>query len=182
MRESAQQGPTSSELDDGPPSLPDTTGDDLPIEQWLLTAARDAQQARWEWDEGGLTFLRCGPSFTAIRLPGDLIRAAAGSTDPAEIDPFLAEALRGAPVIGPHGLHSYYALVPPTAGLRWKHRDPECLAWGTWLAVPSVKRTAYQATDGYYWAVPVREPGELCDVDAVDALTRRGQERMGEAS
>lgn len=175
MHESRQHGPASRELD--------ATDAELAVEQWLLTAARDVQQARWEWEEDGPTFLRCGPTFTAIRLPGDLIRAAAGSSDPAAVDPFLAEALNGGPVIGPHGLHDYYALVPPTSGLRWKHHDIECLAWGMWLAVPPVRRTAYRA-GGHeeYWAVPVSEPAELCDVVAVDELARCGRQRLGEGS
>jgi hypothetical protein len=166
-------------LEDPPPG--DTTGEELPVAQWLLSAATDVRQAQWEWTQDGLTFLRCGPSFTAIRLPGDLVRAAAGSRDPADVDPYLSEVLNGGPVIGAHGLKYYYALVPPGAGLHWKNRDAECLAWGTWLEVPAVTRTTCHAVRGY-WAVPPSEPGELCALGAVNALMGRGRERSGEES
>lgn len=180
MRESTQHAPSTRELD-WPPLSSEASGAELPVEQWLLSAAPDVRQAQWEWKQGGLTFLRCGPVFTAIRLPRDLVRAAAGSGEPAEVDPYLAEVLNGGPVIGARGLKSYYALVPPSAGLRWKHPEAECLAWGTWLGVPPVRRTTYGAHEGY-WVVPMKGPAQLCDVDAVDALRRRGKERSGDES
>ncbi|KQW11388.1 hypothetical protein [Streptomyces sp. Root369] len=180
MPESTQPAPALRELE-GPPLSGGATGEELPVAQWLLSAATDVRQAEWEWAQDGLTFLRCGPSFTAIRLPGDLVRAAVGSHDPADVDPYLSEVLNGGPVIGAHGLKCYYALVPPGAGLHWRNRDAVCLAWGTWLGVPPVSRTTCNAVEGY-WAVPMSEPGELCDVAAVNALVERCREWLGEDS
>ncbi|MFF5984437.1 hypothetical protein ACFY78_36900 [Streptomyces olindensis] len=119
-----------------------------------------------------MTFLRCGSLFTAIRLPGDLVRAAAASSDPAKVSTYLAEALDGGPVIASRG--RYYALVPPSAGVAWEHPRAECLAWGTWLGVPPVTRTGCEDALGY-WAVPVPGPGRLCDTNAVLQLVQLGQ-------
>jgi hypothetical protein len=144
----------------------------LLVEEWLLGAAPDVRQARWEWGEGGLTFLRCGGLFTAIRLPGDLVQAAAASSNPTEMDAYLAEVLDG-PVIASRG--RYYALVAPSTGVEWKHPGAECLAWGT-LGVPPVTRTNCEDSLGY-WAVPMRRPRELCDTNAVLQLVRLAQQR-----
>jgi hypothetical protein len=144
------------------------------VQDWLLAAAPDVQQARWEWSEGGLTFLRCGELLTAIRLPGDLVLTAAASSDPTEVGTYLAEVLDG-PVIASRGRH--YPLVLPSAGVAWQHPDAECLARGTWLGVPPVTETNCQNPLGY-WAVPMRRPGELCDANAVLHLVQLAQHRL----
>ncbi|MGA5896486.1 hypothetical protein [Streptomyces venetus] len=145
------------------------------IEDWLLTAASDAQQARWDWGEGGLALLRCGDLFTAIRLPGDSVRAAASSSDPVEVSTYLTEVLDGGPVIASRS--RYYALVPPSTGVVWQHPDAECLTWGTWLGVPPVTRTTCEGSL-QYWAVPMSSPGKLCDVDAVSQLVRLARQLL----
>ena len=176
MHERTQPAPALRELDGPPPG--GMSGEELPVARWLLSAAPDVRQAEWEWAEDGLTFLRCGTTFTVIRIPGLLVRAAAGTSEPAEVDHYLAQALTGGPVIVAHALKFYYALVPPSTGLHWKDRDGVCLAWGTWLGVPPVTRTTCNVTEGY-WAVPVKAPGDLCDLDAVNALMAHGRERLG---
>lgn len=174
MRETTQRAPRSDDLEKSPASA--RTADReraLLVEDWLLAATPDVQQARWEWSEGGLTLLRCGGLFTAIRLPGDLIQAAAASSDRTEMDAYLADAL-GGPVIASRG--RYYALVAPSAGVAWGHPSAEYLAWGTWLGVPPVTQT--NCTDFLgYWAVPMRRPRELCDTNAVLQLVRLAQQR-----
>ncbi|MFF8872390.1 hypothetical protein [Streptomyces massasporeus] len=147
----------------------------LVIEDWLLAAASDVQQARREWGEGGLTLLRCGDLFTAIRLPGDSVRAAASSIDPAEVSAYLAKVLDGGPVIASRS--RYYALVPPSTGVAWQHPDAECLTWGTWLGVPPVTSTTCEDSPAY-WAVPMSRPGKLCDTDAVSRLVRLARQLL----
>lgn len=174
MRETTQHAPRSADLEKPPASAIAADRERvLLVEEWLLAAAPDVQQARWEWGEGGLTFLRCGGLFTAIRLPGDLVQAAAASSNPTEMDAYLAEVL-GGPVIASRG--RYYALVAPSAGVEWRHSAAECLAWGTWLGVPPVTETNCQNTVGY-WAVPMRRPRELCHAGAVLQLVRVAQQR-----
>ncbi|MFI8832393.1 hypothetical protein ACIGPN_15305 [Streptomyces afghaniensis] len=175
MRESQQLAPGSDDLEEHP--APAAAADHeraVLVEDWLLAAAPDVQQARWEWSEGGLTLLRCGELLTAIRLPGTLVRTAAASSDPTEVGTYLAEVLDGGPVIASRG--RYYPLVLPSAGVAWQHPDAECLAWGTWLGVPPVTETNCHNPMAY-WAVPMRRPGELCDAEAVLHLVRLAQHR-----
>ncbi|MGW0495006.1 hypothetical protein ACWD0Z_06080 [Streptomyces sp. NPDC003007] len=144
----------------------------LLVEDWLLAAAPDVQQARWEWGDGGLTFLRCGGLFTAIRLPGDLVRAAAGSSKATEVDAYLAEAL-GGPVIASRG--RYYALVPPGTADEWPSLVVECLGEGTYLGVPRVDRIGLdEETQASYWSVVIPRPGVLCKAADVLALVMAG--------
>lgn len=150
-----------------------TTGAErtLAVEHWLLTAAADVAQSRSAWKEGALTLLRCGARFTAVRIPGDTVRAAAGSSTAGVVDAFLAESLAGGPVIADHGQRSYYALVPRSAGKSRRHPGCEALEPGTWIAVPPVRRTA--CTNGEaYWAVPMSEPGLLCHPGLIAALAQ----------
>ncbi|MGW0988394.1 hypothetical protein ACWD46_19555 [Streptomyces sp. NPDC002486] len=91
MRETTQHRTRSVDLANSrAPAISSDRNRVLVIEDWLLAAASDVQQARREWDEGALTLLRCGDLFTAIRLPGDSVRVAASSIDPAEVSAYLA--------------------------------------------------------------------------------------------
>lgn len=152
----------------------------LAVEHWLLVAAPDISQARWEWGRGDLTFLRCGAMFTALRIPGDTARAAAGTDDPGEVDAYLAGVLEGGPVIAAHGLTRYWALVPPSkVRNRWRP-VAECVVPRTMLGVPPVDRTTYEG-GASYWSVPIDTPGELCHVGLVDRLVERGRRRLDES-
>ncbi|MGW0086544.1 hypothetical protein [Streptomyces sp. NPDC003393] len=155
-----------------------TTGAErrLAVEHWLLCSAPNCRESLWEWREDDVTFLRCGARFTALRLSGAVVHAAAGTADPVQVGAYLAEVLDGGPVIAAHGLSRHYALVSPMAARSQKRREPvaECLPPRTLLGVPPVARTTYQA-GATYWAVPMDSPGELCIVALVDQLARRGQ-------
>ncbi|MFG3022268.1 hypothetical protein ACGFZQ_27595 [Streptomyces sp. NPDC048254] len=147
------------------------------VEAWLLLAAPDVARARQEWDEQGDTVLKCGVLFTAIRLPGDLVQAAAGTTDPAGIDAFLIKALDGGPVCTGAGLTYYYALVEGGACYEWRAAGTECLPRRTYLGVPAVQLTQYQP-GAAYWPSPMDSPGDLCALDKVQALVALGQDRL----
>ncbi|MEV5551922.1 hypothetical protein AB0L35_38305 [Streptomyces sp. NPDC052309] len=152
----------------------------LAVETWLLSAAPDLKTARWEWRQGGPTFLRCGGTFTAIRIPGSVVHAAAGTAEPRAVDGYLEEALDGGPVIAGHGLTRYYALVPASTGPRPDLvPGADCLAPRTLLGVPPVRRTTYQGGESY-WSVPMDSPGELCLAAAVDGLAHEGLRCLGE--
>ncbi|MFE6337275.1 hypothetical protein ACFVOK_29285 [Streptomyces sp. NPDC057798] len=124
-----------------------------------------------EWRDQGLALLPLGTLFSAVRLPGPLVRALAASVDPEDIDAFLGEALKGGPVIhGPEG-RRYYALVPPGTTLDWRAPAAACLGDGTYLGVPRTDLTELEAhASGSYWAVPFTRPGWLCKTADVLAL------------
>ncbi|MGW4983123.1 hypothetical protein [Streptomyces mirabilis] len=185
MSERTQRGSKSGELPEHPPPVgavvpvwtPEpgtllTTGAerDLAITHWLLGAAPDLRQSRWEWAQDSQTFLRCGALFTAVRIPGVMVRAAAGTQDLGVVDRVLVEALGGGPVIATYGLSLYYALVPSTTARRWQELSAECLANRTLLAVPPVGRNTYDGDA--YWAAPMEGPAELCVPETVKRFVR----------
>ncbi|MGW4170544.1 DUF6415 family natural product biosynthesis protein [Streptomyces chartreusis] len=75
MPERTQQLPEQVELTGLLTFVETVDAELLPVEKWLLSAARDPRQAGWEWREGGLTFLRCGPLFTAIAAGRGIVTA-----------------------------------------------------------------------------------------------------------
>jgi hypothetical protein len=117
----------------------------LASEHWLLATlpASNRDRARLEWQQHEVTMLPLGSLFSAVRIPGALVAALAGSAEPAHLDEFLRETLDGGPVIcDPHFLR-YYALVPasmPRTWHRalddWRARGVDCLGRGTYLGVP----------------------------------------------
>jgi hypothetical protein len=158
-----------------------TTGErHLAIEHWLLLSARDRVQARAEWQHDGLTYLRCGARFTAVRIPDVLVHAAAKSRAPEQVDAFLAHALEGGPVIASPGLSRYYVLVPPSAAAHWREdTGTQCLPAGMELGVPPLSMTRYERGVSY-WAVEPASAGELCQPGLADRLARYGQRKWAE--
>lgn len=150
------------------------------VQTWLLGAAPDARQARWEWREGGVTFLRVGGLFSVLRAPAVLVRAAVGSSDPDTVTSRLAAALDGGPVIGSHGGTHYYFLLPPSA-TRQTGPVPgtEYLEPRTLLGVPPLTATGPQAA-GSYWAVPMSSPAGLCHAGLVRWVLERGRALLDE--
>ncbi|MYR40479.1 hypothetical protein [Streptomyces sp. SID5910] len=84
------------------PVAPVVTGRErrLTIEQWLLRAADDERRARKEWQRDGTALLRCGRSFSAVRIPLGLVEIAAGTQDRQRMRAYLHEALLGVPFPG----------------------------------------------------------------------------------
>ncbi|MER6367471.1 hypothetical protein ABT255_03665 [Streptomyces mirabilis] len=144
---------------------------ELAIAHWLLGAAPDVTQSRWEWAQDSETFLRCGGLFTAVRIPSVIVRAATGAQDPSLVDRVLAEALDGGPVIATYGRNLYYALVPSSTGRHWQEPSAECLVNRTLLGVPPVGRNTYDGGRPY-WAVPMDGPAELCMPEDVKRFVR----------
>src|SRR3954451_18497291 len=90
------------------------------VVEWLLTfAVWDEQRAVEEWAAEGLTLMRCGGKFCAIRVPVPLVEAAADSRIPAEVDAYLAEAVQGAPVIRCNTGQWVYVLVRSSVAKWW---------------------------------------------------------------
>ncbi|MFD0208973.1 hypothetical protein ACFVH9_07535 [Streptomyces hirsutus] len=150
------------------------------MEDWLLTAAEDADRARSEWNVSGIALLRCGGVLAAIRLPAALVWCAAETEMLREVDDFLRQAVAGPVVMDLHSLQ-YYALVPERV-LQWfPARDfpgAACLDRGDYLGVPDVGRTVPR--DRSYWCVPMDSPGVLCSVETVEEVARKGRARMVE--
>ncbi len=152
---------------------------------WLLLSAEHPAQARREWDDSGIALLRCGALFAAVRVSGDLVRAAAGTGNTAKIDAFLAEALQGGPVFMDLYAQRYYVLVPVSAGQRYEwaaRRDPEAefLGRGCFLGVPRPDATEPEGVRSY-WCVPMDGPGNLASPDAVSQLLAVARFRRAKA-
>ncbi|MER5904339.1 hypothetical protein ABT150_30270 [Streptomyces mirabilis] len=134
------------------------------VSSWLLTATEDRTLGRKQWAEGGIALLSCGGVFSAIRIPGLMVWAVAGTDELTEVDVFLSQALDGGPVF--MDLHSnlYYLLVPGSFSWRWNDRDfpgVECLGQDHFLGVPDIRLTVPRGRS--YWCVPMNSPGELCN-------------------
>ncbi|MFI5755608.1 hypothetical protein [Streptomyces sp. NPDC051569] len=151
-----------------------TLGTDSGLARWLTSAQEAPAVARRDWDVGRHALLRTGLTFDAIRVREQLVHAAVGTAQPDKVSGTLAEILDGPVIHDPAAW--YYALVPAGTAETWHSplataKGPNC-----WLAVPRVDRTE---PTGVHWAVPPEAIGRLCEVEAVDALLRIGQEQRG---
>lgn len=151
----------------------------LAVSHWLLAAAQDMNEARKEWAVGGIALLRCGGIFSAIRVPAEVVHAAAGTDELHQVNAYLSAALMGGPVFVDVASRRYYALVPGSAARQdaWKSRlvpEAECLGSGCFLGVPTPGATAPSEARSY-WCVPMDSPGELCAPQAVSQLVMTGR-------
>ncbi|GHD34835.1 hypothetical protein GCM10010313_81750 [Streptomyces violarus] len=152
------------------------------VQSWLMLSAQSVDQAREEWDKGGIALLKCGRLFTAIRIESGLVQAAAGSDEPEKVNRFLGEALHSGPVFVDQASRRYYALVPASTPSRpeWRQRrfaGVEVLGRDSYLGVPRPE-CEDPAMHWSYWCVPMAAPGALCDADAVTKLVKYGRDRL----
>lgn len=145
---------------------------------WLLSAAPALKEARREWAENGITVLRCGGIFTAIRISAGIMHAAAGTEDPVAVSDYLARVLRG-PVFADQTSRRFYVLVPASTSKLpvWKGNtvpDVECLGGSSFLGVPRPGRDDPCETR-CHWVVPMDGPGDLCSPHAVRQLIDYGR-------
>jgi hypothetical protein len=162
----------------------------LAVSQWLLATLPDdeRQQARAEWQESGVTLLRLGVLFSAVRLPAPLVLAAAGGCrESAETDVFLADMLDDGPVIYSPRRHHYYALVRAsmprtwTAALDdWRGQEVDVLGRDTYLGVPHPGRVRETGPQDAFWAVPMESAGALCAPLSVARLIAAGVHQLAE--
>ncbi|NUP19892.1 MAG: hypothetical protein HOZ81_28190 [Streptomyces sp.] len=118
-----------------------------------------------------MTVLPLGEDFSAIRLPGALVHAAAQSDEPSAVRACLAERL-GGPVIRDPAFDRYYALVQTSIDPVRIAPRTEYLGSGTYLGVPRTNRTELdETTRDSYWSVPMARPGALCRVADVLEFT-----------
>ncbi|MDX2817483.1 hypothetical protein PV410_33960 [Streptomyces sp. PA03-5A] len=151
------------------------------VGHWLQAAALNPQQAREEWAERGFTLLECGTLFSAVRIPADLVHAAAETSDPQAVSSYLTSVLGGGPVIVDPVSQRYYALVPASTALRWNVADTLCLGRASCLGVPSPERTEHRPGRSR-WAVPMDSPGDLCVPGEVANLVKCGRAMRAEAA
>jgi hypothetical protein len=143
---------------------------ELAIAHWLVSDHPAPSQAAMEWTKHGVALLPLGTLMSAVRLPEQLVRAAAGCDEPDAIDSFLGEALDGGPVICDPHRRWYYLLVPAgmpgrshVAAAEWEALGVKCLSHGAYLGVPKPQRVSFNAaTWGCYWSVPMPAAGVLC--------------------
>ncbi|MEU9556085.1 hypothetical protein [Streptomyces fumanus] len=154
----------------------------LAVEAWLLSTHPSPRHARTEWLRHGVALLPLGGLFSAIRLPGRLVQVLAASTDPADVDAFLADALDGSPVICDMQGPRYYVLVSPgvprtwhDAADDWRKDDVECLGRNAYLGVPHPSAARFPERGiASYWSVPMTSVGELCAPLTVARLIAAG--------
>jgi hypothetical protein len=154
----------------------------LAVSHWLLTAAPDIGRARWEWEEHGIALLACGGVFAAVRLDGDLVRAAARAAGQEDVDAFLVEAVDG-PLFRDCRGDRFYALVPSSAARRWNGREfpgTDALGRDTFVGVPDVSATEPVTALSCYWVVLMDSPGVLCDPARLAGVARLGYRRQAE--
>ncbi|MYZ35481.1 MULTISPECIES: hypothetical protein [unclassified Streptomyces] len=145
------------------------------IARWLLSSSHAPEIPSKDWDDGKPAIIRTGGAFDAVRMPQELVHAAVGLTDPAEVSVALAEVLDG-PVIC-HPGSWYYALVPTGTCETWRSALAVVRGSGGWVGIPRVDRTEPTAVAAY-WAVPVERTDKLCDPAAVAELLGVGRERI----
>lgn len=162
----------------------------LATEHWLLSTlpAAGRDRARAEWRKLGVAMLPLGTLFSAVRIPGHLLVALTASTEAAELDAFLAQALDGGPVIcDPHGPR-YYALVPASTPRTyredldgWREVDVDCLGRDSYLGVPRVDAvTCDPQRKASYWSVPMDSAAMLCRPLLVGRLIGAGRDLVAE--
>ncbi|GHF77950.1 hypothetical protein GCM10017667_01620 [Streptomyces filamentosus] len=150
------------------------------VETWLLLASPDAQKAQREWRRDGLTLLRCGGLFSAVRIPAAIIHAAAGTEDPRELTDVLGDALDG-PVFYDRSGRQFYALTPHSTARLWRVPDIECLGSDFFLGVPATSVTEPDPRYRAWWVVPMDGPAVLCVPDAVVCFVQRGRSLVAAA-
>ncbi len=164
----------------------------LATAQWLLSTLPSSARARArdEWQELGVTLLRLGTLFSAVRLPATLVTAAAGGRpSPEELDAFLAEVLDDGPVVCDPRHQRYYALVPAsiprtwTAAVdEWRSQDVDALGRDTYLGIPRPDRTREPKMRDPFWAVPMESAASLCSPLAVARLIAIGAHQLADTS
>lgn len=152
------------------------------VVEWLLTAALWGEaRAREEWQTEGVTPLRCGGTFCALRVPVPLVEAVAGEADPPLVDAVLHEAVRGAPAFRCNQGRSYYVLVRPTVAVWWDQRgDIECIGRGRELGVPRPDFVGYPGCTVSYWAVPMTRPSQLGSGEVVGQMASNARFLMAQ--
>lgn len=140
------------------------------IYQWLARGHKHPEEAREAWNsELGVAVLPLGILISAVRLTGDLVRAATGTDDPEQIAAELEAKLDGAVI---YDRDVYYALINGHAGLVWDmEEDAPCRGDGVYLSVPVLRRTE---APGPYWVCRPRWDGDLCRPEAVRELVTAG--------
>ncbi|MFJ4787547.1 hypothetical protein [Streptomyces sp. NPDC088794] len=148
------------------------------VAEWLLFAAPDTSQALQDWRLTGTTVLPCGDSFSAVRIPAAVVQAAANRREPAAIAERLVDALLGGPVVVSTDGTSYFALTPSAGPVRQLPAGIEYLGQSALLMVPRPDLTDPRLHGhASYWAVPMLEPGNLCQLDAALQLAAVGRHR-----
>ncbi|MDN3023825.1 hypothetical protein [Streptomyces sp. S.PB5] len=159
----------------------------LATEHWLLSTHPAPEKARREWSEPGkVALLPLGTLFSAVRLPGRLVLAVAGTPVPADVDGFLDEVLDGGPVICDMYQHRYYALVPGSMPERWRQAADDwrplgvdCLGRGTYLGVPKLDAVEHNPRAyASYWSVPMPSAAVLCTPLNVARLIAAGKRAL----
>lgn len=144
------------------------------ITAWLARAHDHPETAHNEWTKHGVALLPLGRRYSAVRLPGNLVTAAIGTTDAKAIAEELEFRLDGPVIHDSLAIgRPYYALIQWHAGVVWDGgEDTPCLGDGVHLGVPRIQRVQ---PPGTYWIVRPRREGDLCRPEAVQRLIRDGR-------
>ncbi|MCX5285705.1 hypothetical protein [Streptomyces sp. NBC_00198] len=145
------------------------------ITSWLSLSHQVPKEALRDWQETGVAILAMGSRLAAVRLSGELVRAATGMQEPRAIAAVLEARLGGA-VIHDSRPDLFYPLIDAHAALTWDDsRRAPCLGDGVYVGVPALRRTQ---PPGPYWAVLPRYEGDLCHPGALRELVARGEHAL----
>jgi hypothetical protein len=174
MTPDTHRSPTPPSLplrSDRPPDPPDV------IAHWLATTHAIPRRAYAEWTDQGVALLPLGRRFSAIRIPGDLLHAATGSSEPEQVARAVRGMLDGPVIHDPLTTGAaYYALVPYGRSTPWLGaNDTPLLGPDVYLGVPVLDHTT---PPGTHWVTPPRYRNDLCAHDSVCQLILTGRRQL----
>jgi hypothetical protein len=147
--------------------------------QWLAASAPVRTQARTEWDERAVTWLRPGVLFAAVVIRAAVVHAAVGMDSPEVCAPALVDALEGGPMFytpdafGPEG--AYTALLPARVSQLPSIAGTVTYPQGDLLLVPPQNVTE-SALGLPWWVCPLDGPGLLCPPHRIALLAAYGRD------
>ncbi|MFJ8798548.1 hypothetical protein [Streptomyces sp. NPDC102487] len=145
------------------------------ITAWLSLSHQVPKEALRDWKETGVAVLALGTRIAAVRLSGELVRAATEMQEPRAVGAVLQARLGGAVIHDPRP-DVFYPLIDSHAGVTWDDsRMAPCLGDGVYLGVPALRRTQ---PPGPYWSVLPRHEGDLCHPGALRELVARGSQAL----
>lgn len=136
--------------------------------EWLVSAARDPDACRWEWEHSplGVVLLPAGRRWDVLILPGELGRAT--------LDVLKLLLDPPGPVLADFGDSRLGFFVPAGTASRWIGTGVRGAGCGSWIVVPYPGR----ATGGVRWLVLPDGRGTLTDPAVLELAMHEAAARV----